>query len=730
MANAQQKAKEVLTYLDALMTISEQGLTLNMGVLSDLLDKYNPLNFLIEVIRKMASKEELIDQLSRMIIYILPAIELGVKGVLLTNLKTLIDCNNDPFIPDSMRLKPFTKEYEEGDDENGVKVNLKNIDYKNILTVSPLSEEGRNFYSGTRSHYEIVSSNPTLNGAKFIKYKDARNFAKTYMLTSDCIQDKSEVNNVYQLARANDFNAFLWFVTHKAFYTPKTPKETLTTVSAQKISGEGISPYSVGDTIQKGSKGLISLCINSKTEAKEQPQKVSSKKENYFYENEANEEVATQKYEAEFVPVSQEYCGANWYVNSKHYFDFLMPNKINIPREYEEEYPLCHVKYGNNVGGYSNNNTANKNYVRVRVAPKPFTHVPILRQAPWQMMRFLFDAQGNPNKKGRFSIYPLGEKWYDKPRKTMVYPLHRDNAMGSAIEVNMEMNSYSLQLKEGDSFADFLYECYPGLTLYEFNYDFVMSMRLFDAETIVRSLMDSVLNCLGGANVGLSNLKVNKTETAYQMRFAKLVDNVINSSYNKATDCVFSFSNTDWEEMERESEIKRSQGYVFNDSQIKLTTPNYEDVFNTLGEFSNNSTREENYEVINRTLHQLTAQVTEEVLPEDKYNIECDIILNMIYQLVNVTISAILSPKILLLIEVNKRLMGEHEILGEDLSLDALLDAVMGMLISIIKEIFEIITKEILDWALKLLQAALGSILELIANEQVMFYARIIASLI
>ena len=37
-------------------------------------------------------------------------------------------------------------------------------------------------------------------------------------------------------------------------------------------------------------------------------------------------------------------------------------------------------------------------------------------------------------------------------------------------------------------------ECYPGLTVYEFNYDYVMSIRLFDAKSIASALFDALFN--------------------------------------------------------------------------------------------------------------------------------------------------------------------------------------------------------------------------------------------
>lgn len=206
MSSISREQIETLALIDAILAMTEKAPNDSsvLGVNVSL----NPFDFLMEIIMKKVSFEEMLDWLVNILTKSLPTIELGVKGVLLANLKATIDCNNDPRIPNWIRKNGYENE--------GMYFNLASIDYGNIMSVSPLSEHGNFHYFGTNTYYVIDGDED--DGHKYFNRSLACGACAKQGIPISKIRKISECDNVYKLARANDFNAFLWFVVHKGYF--------------------------------------------------------------------------------------------------------------------------------------------------------------------------------------------------------------------------------------------------------------------------------------------------------------------------------------------------------------------------------------------------------------------------------------------------------------------------------------------------------------------------------
>lgn len=203
MSSISREQNEILALIDAIMAMTEKApKNPSLGVDISL----NPFHFLMDIITKYVSFEEMLDWLVKQLTVSLPIIELGIKGIILSNLKSMIDCNSDPRIPNWLRHP-----------NDGMIFNLAAIDYQNIMSISPLSSYGANHYFGTRTYYTIDGDSE--DGKKY----NVKNMACVSCLKQGIpmtkIRKVSECSNVFKLARAEDFNAFLWFVVHKGFFT-------------------------------------------------------------------------------------------------------------------------------------------------------------------------------------------------------------------------------------------------------------------------------------------------------------------------------------------------------------------------------------------------------------------------------------------------------------------------------------------------------------------------------
>ena len=164
MANLQNIKAESIAVIDSAITIlnklpafDQTNTTISYNETS------NPFEFLIDVFKSTSGYDALINIISKFIAFGLPALEVAVKAVLLTNIRNLLNCAINPIISDGLL-------------RNGIVFDLRTIDVMNMLYYCPLD----NTHIGKRYYF----------GCEGLEY-------------------------LAQLEHAGDFNAFLWFVKNK-----------------------------------------------------------------------------------------------------------------------------------------------------------------------------------------------------------------------------------------------------------------------------------------------------------------------------------------------------------------------------------------------------------------------------------------------------------------------------------------------------------------------------------
>ena len=95
----------------------------------------NPFEFLMDCFKGTVGYDVLINIISTFISTGLPALEVAVKGVLLTNIKNLLTCSLNPFITDDILRE-------------GIVFDLSQIDITDKLRYSPISQKGKYYYFG------------------------------------------------------------------------------------------------------------------------------------------------------------------------------------------------------------------------------------------------------------------------------------------------------------------------------------------------------------------------------------------------------------------------------------------------------------------------------------------------------------------------------------------------------------------------------------------------------
>lgn len=648
----------------------------------------NPMGFLFKLLSKLGVPEEkLREWITEFLIYTLPEVEIGFKAILLANIKAIISCNSDPRIPWFLRKKVGDSIYADllapgsAAAERGFDISISMIDPMGSLDLSPFTEPGNSYYFG-------------------------------------CSQDVDEDSNskIAALARADDFNAFLWYVIHKGNKQNPIIREQndlngFTELSIDELGDD----YPVGATFCN-SDNPTEIYIFLKREG------------DMCY----------------LVPLSSDWRSCNWYVDKTNYYNKNLGIKEEqTPRNYAVEKAICNLMYaerrdykGNLVGGSTDN-------IRFTILPKPAVIIPSVDyikqegenntttvkdvKVNWRIIRLLFEADGTPSQKGKYSLPAEKAPTKNAGDKENVYTFNLDG--GNSVNVVVDRKSGKYWLENEDD-ASKLIECYPGLTVYEFNYDYIMGMKLFDPKVICEKLFRNSANNKYNAFFSLSFNKL-KNKGAYPLisgrqRVIDLVKKIIETDDEEINDCFYSFSNEEYEEL-----LKKTEQIMYNQSPYtegygEGQTIDFASIENLLADYPQNGTLEEQKYVISKALEEACAVIDNNVLPEYRSkssSIKINFLTNILEQLVACIVDAILSPKILMLLEVNRQLMSDE---GEpELNTELLLKLMKNVITALIKELRDLILQKILSFIMEFLTQMQAELMVLIQSEQMQAYMAI-----
>lgn len=137
MANIKQVKDDALAVINGALTIIDKFPSLNStNTLLSLDTSTNPFTFLMDAFKNTAGYDTLIRILSNFIVYELDAVELAVKGILMSNVKNLISCSINPYIPDDLLRE-------------GIVFDLRQLDITDLLQTCPTDPKiGQYFYFG------------------------------------------------------------------------------------------------------------------------------------------------------------------------------------------------------------------------------------------------------------------------------------------------------------------------------------------------------------------------------------------------------------------------------------------------------------------------------------------------------------------------------------------------------------------------------------------------------
>lgn len=139
--------KKIFGEIAALRVSTESYPKFNIGHSLDSLTNINinGVDFLTDLIKSLIGFEELERALADFLANKIDSVEDEVKNALKLSLNTLISCNINPSIPDSVKHNNIIPS------STGLTLDIRNLDYLNIFMTDPTSNEGGMLYSDASS---------------------------------------------------------------------------------------------------------------------------------------------------------------------------------------------------------------------------------------------------------------------------------------------------------------------------------------------------------------------------------------------------------------------------------------------------------------------------------------------------------------------------------------------------------------------------------------------------
>jgi len=677
---------KVLTIMEIMVNMPSISLTLSTS----------PIQFLLQLLEHAGiTYEDLKLWLTDFLIYVTPSLEIGVKTILLTNLKNMVSCSIDPRIPEQYRKRHKSPKDRNTPNEYGIDIDIESIDFLDKLSLSPLSDVGRNMYFG-----------------------------------------QDGVDDVYKFARADDFDAFLWFVMHKGKFPMPATVSSVTETFTDNVHGAGV--YNV-----KPENGTL---LNVLTLSSDPDSSSNILPGNTFIYDSVSPGIVSMCIEAirndedkivknTLVPTSDDLTSVNWYIRRK---DQLTSNIFGSyayatkeseyvdgkkrttgvktkskSRDYEKEKAICNLQYIDSAFGDQELLGVANNKFRFTILPKPYMHTPDVSngEPPWRFKKLRFDANGNYDSNGKYTIVDAEQ---EQP------------GVGEAVikvgntNVRINYKTGKVTVDDKKELMKHLIECYGGLTVYEFNYDYVMGMKLFDAKVLASTLLQTLVNTQVGINVSLGLKHQEATE-----KIKSIIKSIVNSDDSELNDCYFSFDNSKYDALLEAAEAKRAKRQPFGN--VTRDAGLFDSFNEILKEYNTATDLHERKEILSRAIQQAAVTISEGSDEKDRYDVEYSFVFDLIENLILAIMNAILSPKVLMLLEVNQRLMGGT---WKKFTVEDLIKAMRSIIEAMVKELRDLLIQELLKLLMKQLHPLIELMGSIVIRERLEYYAEVINDII
>lgn len=214
-------------------------------------------------------------------------------------------------------------------------------------------------------------------------------------------------------------------------------------------------------------------------------------------------------------------------------------------------------------------------------------------------------------------------------------------------------------------------------TIFEFNHDYLMSVKLYDAKVIVAEIVEYLF---GTGNFSV-NLGFSLNEEIIQGKIQEIIKKAVVMDDLQVSDCYFSFSNEEYNRMLKNSELNR---YNMRTNGNGYFETNPTSILDQLGNINSQSTLHEDKATITKTLQGITATPAQDPSSTFTFGVSYDWQVELLRMLVYPFVRPLFTPKIIFLLMLNKKIMGSFEDIDTSTFVEDLLNGMHAIILDIV----------------------------------------------
>ena len=723
--------QEALAKIDSVVAVIEKYD--EIGTIASMLDgEGGSIEFITTILKELGvTKEEIIAEISEWLCGqtkkidkssgnatngMIDSIELAIKATLYATMQGLFTCSATPLIPNYM----FKDTVKFGD---GVEIPLNILDVYGMLENCPVSMDGKNFYFDTIETNQMVKTVNDIREYKelkdgqtikpYEKIKDNEAIVKCFpniiekkyrdSIWYTYTDKKGKTKKVFDMSNAEncdydtvkmhyykvsgydqttvwksrDFNAYLWYVINKkdAKWDNRNNLYNKTNNEDDKYDDVKEEFFKLDYDTSSGATENQKLTVNlhniQTVDGKEQDVKFRKK-------------IILDSTYLERVYNTTESDMLKIYLNKEEYFQKRIIK--NIPT------------------GFKLNIKENETDPRVKDNNFAYEYITNYDYMP-EVMAYWWQGEGT---------YKLHKKkGSDDPDYSQKAELiTKDNILKSHKELKMDVTEKTtVKLNK---------------TIFEFNYDYIFSLKFFDTQTLVTNIIDSVLNW-GLTNATASFSTYDKVVAGV---VGKVTDEILRKEETEISDDFYSFSNREYDDLLTQARKGYNGSYKIADENGKLSYAEKDEIIKSLNRIGEASTLQEQKTVIERLLRDVTVSMSqqEEITSQNTlyagFGSDWACIPRLLHEVVKNVVLQVLSPKVMVLYAINCKIFNDSD---TDTSkkvdpIEFMRKNINNLLNSLIPQISNIIVSLLLGFLMKVLQPKIKKFVEKLNLEQAMKY--------
>lgn len=723
--------QEALAKIDSVVAVIEKYD--EIGTIASMLDgEGGSIEFITTILKELGvTKEEIIAEISEWLCGqtkkidkssgnatngMIDSIELAIKATLYATMQGLFTCSATPLIPNYM----FKDTVKFGD---GVEIPLNILDVYGMLENCPVSMDGKNFYFDTIETNQMVK---TVNDIReYTEFKDGQTI-KPY----EKIKDNEAIVKCFPNIIEKKYRDSIWYTytdkkgkTKKVFDMSNAENCDYNTVQMHYYQVSGYDQTTVWKS--RDFNAYLWYVINKKD--------AKWDNRNNLYNKTNNEDDKYDDVKEEFFKLDYD-TSSGATENQK-----LTVNLHNIQTVDGKEQD---VKFRKKIildSTYLERvyNTTESDMLKIYLNKEEYFQKRIIKNIPTGFKLNIKENETDPRVKDTNFAYQYITQ-YDNLREKMgywwqgegTYKLHKkkgsddpdysqkaelitkDNILKSHKELKMDVTEKTtVKLNK---------------TIFEFNYDYIFSLKFFDTQTLVTNIIDSVLNW-GLTNATASFSTYDKVVAGV---VGKVTDEILRKEETEISDDFYSFSNREYDDLLTQARKGYNGSYKIADENGKLSYAEKDEIIKSLNRIGEASTLQEQKTVIERLLRDVTVSMSqqEEITSQNTlyagFGSDWACIPRLLHEVVKNVVLQVLSPKVMVLYAINCKIFNDSD---TDTSkkvdpIEFMRKNINNLLNSLIPQISNIIVSLLLGFLMKVLQPKIKKFVEKLNLEQAMKY--------